>query len=109
MTGPLASLATNCGDRIGALSLYNTAVTDAGLKHLKQFRRLTTLSLASPTPIWINGKRVIPITDAGMAQLDLKNVVIMNLDGLPITDAGLKSPPDLPSLRSFAVNGQQVD
>ena len=105
----LASLAASYGDRIGALHLWNTGVTDDGLKHLKQFRNLTTLSLASPTPIWINGKRVIPITDAGMANLDLRNVVNLNLDGLPITDAGLKSLPDLPALRSLQLTGTQIE
>jgi hypothetical protein len=105
----LASLATNYGDRIGALQLFNTGVTDDGLKHLKEFRSLGTLSLASPTPIGINGKRVISITDAGMANLDVKNVVNLNLDGLPITDAGLKSLPDLPSLRSLQLTGTQIE
>jgi Leucine Rich repeat len=104
----LASLATNYGDRIGALHLFNTGVTDDGLTHLKEFRSLYTLSLASPTAIWINGNRVIPITDAGMANLDLKNVVNLNLDGLPITDAGLKSLPVLPSLRSLQLTGTQI-
>ena len=105
----LASLAANYGDRIGALHLFNTGVTDDGLKHLKEFRSLGTLSLSSPTPIWINGKRVIPITDAGMANLDLKNVVNLNLDGVPITDAGLKSLPDLPSLRSLQLTGTLIE
>jgi Leucine Rich repeat len=105
----LASLASNYGDRIGALHLFNTAVTDAGLKHLKQFPSLTSLGVSSPTPIWINGKRVIPITDAGIAQLDLKNVVILNLDGLRITDAGLKSLPDLPSLRILQLTGTKIE
>jgi hypothetical protein len=105
----LACLAANYADRIGALHISNTGVTDDGLKHLKQFRSLTTLSLSSPTPIWINGKRVIPITDAGMASLDLRNVVNLNLDGLPITDAGLKSLPDLPSLRILQLTGTKIE
>jgi hypothetical protein len=104
----LASLASNFGDRIGALHLYNTSVTDAGLKHLKQLRNLNTVSLFSPTPIWINGKRVIPIPDAGMAQLDLKNVVSLSLDG-PITDAGLQSLPDLPSLRTLQLTDTKIE
>lgn len=105
----LASLAANYGDRIGALHLWNTGVTDDGLKHLKQFRNLTSLSLASPGPMFVNGTRVIPITDAGMANLDLKYVVNLNLDGLPITDAGLKSLPDLPSLRSLQLTGTKIE
>ena len=31
--------------------------------------------------------------------LDLRNVVNLSLDGLPITDAGLESLPDMPSLK----------
>ena len=105
----LASLAANFGDRIGALHLWNTGVSDDGLKHLKQFRNLTALSLASPGPMWVNGKRITPITDAGMANLDLKNVVNLNLDGLPITDAGLKSLPELPSLRNLQLTGTKIE
>ena len=51
----------------------------------------------------------MPITDAGMANLDLKNVVNLNLDGLPITDAGLKSLPDLPSLRNLQLTGTKIE
>ena len=105
----LAVLAANYGDRIGALHLLSTGVTDDGLKHLKQFRNLTALSLFGPTRVWINGRRVIPITDAGMANLDLKYVVNLSLDGLPITDAGLKSLPDLPSLRSLQLTGTKIE
>jgi hypothetical protein len=105
----LASLAANFGGRIGALHLWNTGVSDDGLKHLKQFRNLTALSLASPGPMWVNGKRITPITDAGMANLDLKNVVNLNLDGLPITDAGLKSLPELPSLRNLQLTGTMIE
>jgi hypothetical protein len=102
----LAWLATNHGDRIGALHLNNTGVTDDGLKHLKRFRKLSRLDLASPTRVWVNGRRLTPITDAGMAHLDLPNLVSLNLDGLPITDAGLKSLPDLPSLSTLQVQGR---
>jgi hypothetical protein len=92
----LKRLATNHDDRIEALHLMNTGVTDDGLKHLKRFGNLRTLSLASPGPVWKNGKRLTQIADAGMAHLDLRNLVSLNLDWLPITDAGLKSLPDLP-------------
>jgi hypothetical protein len=69
---------------------------------------LTTVSLVSPTPIWINGKRVIPITDVGVAQLDLKHVVNLSLDGPSITDACLKSLPNMPSLRSCATASDRM-
>jgi Leucine Rich repeat len=105
----LASLATNYRDRIAALHLLDTAVTDDGLKHLREFRSLTALSLFRAGPIWINGKRVDPITDAGIANLDLKNVVNLSLDGVPITDAGLKSLPDLPSLRTLQLTGTKIE
>jgi hypothetical protein len=105
----LAHLATIYGDRIGALHLMNTGVTDEGLKHLKRFGRLRFLSLASPAPMWVKGKRWMPITDAGMARLDLPNLVNLNLDGLPITDAGIKSLPDLTSLQTLQLTGTQVE
>jgi hypothetical protein len=97
----LERLATNHGDHIAALNLMDTGVTDDGLKHLKRFGNLNSLFLASSSPRWANGKRLTPITDAGMANLDLPNVVNLSLDGLPITDAGLELLPYMPSLRSL--------
>jgi hypothetical protein len=94
----LARLATKYGDRIGALQLTDTGVTDDGLRHLKRFGNLRHLDLSSRAPAGLKAKRSAPITDAGMARLDLRNLVSLNLYGLPITDAGLKSLPDLPSL-----------
>lgn len=105
----LAALAAKHGDRIGALHLSNTGVTDDGLKQLKEFSNLDSVSLVSPAPILVNGTRVVPISDDGMANLELKNLVNLNLDGLPITDAGLKSLPDLPSLRSLRLMGTRIE
>jgi hypothetical protein len=105
----LARLAKNHGDRIGALHLMNTSVTDDGLRQLKQFGNLQSFNLMSPGPVWLNGKRLTPITDAGMAHLDLRSVVNLSLDGLPITDAGLKSLPDLPSLRMLQLTGTKIE
>jgi hypothetical protein len=104
----LAWLATNYANRIGSLHLMDTSVTDDGLRHLKRFGNLQYLNLASVAPAWANGKRLTPITDAGMAHLDLPNLVNLNLDGLPITDAGLKSMPDLPALNSLQLTGTNV-
>ena len=105
----LAYLATNHGDRIAALHLSKTSVTDDGLKHLKQFRNLNTFSLSSPATVWINGKQGLAITDAGMASLDLKSLVNLSLDGVPITDDGLKSLPDLPALRILQLTNTQIE
>jgi len=105
----LERLATNYGDRIGSLGLMDTSVTDDGLRHLKRFGSLTYLNLASVAPAWANGKRVTPITDAGMAHLDLPKLLILHLDGLPITDAGLKSLPDLPALNLLQLTGTNVE
>jgi Leucine Rich repeat len=102
-------LATEHGDRIGGLNLFDTSVTDDGLKHLKRFGNLRSLILMSSAPVWVNGKKMTPITDAGMAHLDLRNLVMLNLDGLPITDAGLKSLPDLPFLSTLQLTGSQVE
>jgi Leucine Rich repeat len=104
----LSRLATNYGDRIGALHLTDTSVTDDGLRHLKRFGNLRYLNLASVAPAWVKRKRLTPITDAGMAHLDLPNLVTLNLDGLPITDAGLKSLPNLPALNSLQLTGTNV-
>ena len=103
-----ARLATNYGDRIGALHLMDTSVTNDGLRHLKRFGNLSYLNLASIAQKWVNGKRLTPITDAGMAHLDLPNLVILLLDGLPITDAGLTSLPDLPALNLLQLTGTNV-
>jgi hypothetical protein len=104
-----AHLATKYGDRIGALHLTSTGVTDDGLRHLKRFGNLRHLNLASFAPVWVNGKRLTPITDAGMAHIDLPNLVSLNLDGLPITDAGLKALPDLPVLNTLQLTGTNVE
>jgi hypothetical protein len=104
----LERLATNHGDHIAALNLMDTGVTDDGLKHLKRFGNLNSLFLASSSPRWVNGKRLTPITDAGMANLDLPTVVNLSLDGLPITDAGLELLPYMPSLRSLQMTGTQI-
>ena len=105
----LARLATNHGDRIGSLYLMDTSVTDDGLRHLKRFGNLHHLILASMSPVRANGKRLMPITDAGMAHLDLPNLVSLNLYGLPITDAGLKLLPDLPFLNMLQLTGTKVE
>jgi len=105
----LARLATTHGDRIGSLHLMETGVTDDGLRHLKRFENLRYLNLGSFRPKWVNGKRVTPITDAGMVHLDLPSLVNLNLDGLPISDAGLKSLPDLPFLNTLQLTGTNVE
>lgn len=104
----LARLATTHGDRIEALHLMDTGVTDDGIRHLKRFGNLTYLNLASNAPRWVNGKRLTPITDAGLAHLDLRKLGDLNLSGLPITDAGLTSLPDLPALHNLQMADTQV-
>lgn len=104
----LARLATNHGDGIATLNLWDTSVTDDGLRHLKRFANLRNLGLASGAPTWLNGKRFTPITDAGMAHLDLPNLFSLMLDGQPITDAGLKALPNLPALSSLQLTGTKV-
>jgi hypothetical protein len=104
----LARLATKHGDRAEALHLIDTSVTDKGLLHLKTFRNLRSLSLASYAPAWVKAKQSSPITDAGMAHLEVRNLVNLNLHGLPITDAGLKSLPVMPYLRMLQLSETQV-
>jgi hypothetical protein len=104
----LARLAATHGDRIGVLDLTDTSVTDDGLRHLKRFGKLRHLNLASVAPAWANAKRLTPITDAGIAHLDLPNLLALRLHGLPISDAGLKSLPDLPALNSLQLTDTNI-
>jgi len=83
---------------LDSLRLTGTAVTDAGLVHLKGLTALRDLQLGNTR-----------ITDAGLAQLtgltDLRQLLLFNT---PITDAGLAHLKDLPRLVVLDVSGTKV-
>jgi hypothetical protein len=57
--------------QLTSLALYNSQVTDAGLKELKHLKQLTTLYLNNT-----------PVTDAGLKELkDLKQLTTLRLGG----------------------------
>ena len=68
------------GKPVTGVSLFTTAVTDAGLKELKDLKQLTTLDL--------DGTKV---TDAGLKELkDLKQLTSLNLMNTEqVTDDGV--------------------
>ena len=110
----LAHLADRHGDRITALLLQGTAVTDAGLAALARFPRLRQLAISQP-PVWTKaGAAPTPspgrITDAGMVHLGgLDSLTTLSLNYLPITDAGLAAIRDLPTLNSLYLHGTRVE
>jgi hypothetical protein len=85
-----------------------TAVTDQGLRHLKRFKNLRSLTLFD-VPAWQRAKRAPSSTGAGLAHLDLPGLVALHIDGFPITDATLDAMPDLPSLSMLQLTGTNVE
>jgi uncharacterized membrane protein/YHS domain-containing protein/mono/diheme cytochrome c family protein len=79
----------NVAPNLRWLDLSGTAVTDAGLGHLRQMGNLARLHLERTR-----------ITDAGITNLeDLSNLEYLNLYGTGITDAGLETLQNLPKLK----------
>src|ERR687884_2273610 len=63
--------------QLTSLALYNSQVTDAGLKEIADLKQLTTL--------YLNNLRV---TDAGLKELrDFKKLTTLALCNAPVTDA----------------------
>jgi Leucine-rich repeat (LRR) protein len=78
---------------LGSLTLYRTAVTDAGLQALTAIKTLTTLDLGSTK-----------ITDAGLKELaGLPALERLTLNGTQITGAGLKELTALKKLGSLSL------
>jgi hypothetical protein len=72
-----------------ALSLAESAVSDAGLKHLKRLKNLTAL--------YLNG---VKVTDSGLKDLsELKNLTYLGLELTHVTDAGIKELKELKNLQ----------
>ncbi|MHB1035666.1 MAG: leucine-rich repeat domain-containing protein [Pirellulales bacterium] len=84
--------------RLTHLDLDATAVTDAGLLHLKNLENLKVLSLHAS-----------PITGKGLAQLSrLRNLTVLDLSGTNVTDAELEHLNGLTNLRSLSLVGTKV-
>src|SRR5205085_650333 len=80
------------------LDLYGTAVTDAGLKELKELQSLQTLVL------WRT-----KVTNAGLKELkDLKSLKVLDLKETKVTDAGLKELKQLKSLQTLDLRFTKV-
>src|SRR5262249_44844721 len=78
------------GKPVVGVVLSNTAVTDAGLKELKELKNLVFLSLSDTG-----------VTDAGLKELkELKSLEALVLNDTLVTDAGLKELKELKSLQT---------
>ncbi len=104
----LASLTRDHADRIVGLQLFDTAITDNGLRHLKELPYLSDLMLMSNRGFPSAPAPPSLITDAGIAYLDLPNLRSLNLSGLPITDQGIKSLAGLSNLRTLYLSRTKV-
>jgi hypothetical protein len=79
--------------------LDGATVTDAGLKELMPFKKLSTLVLSDT-----------PVTDEGMKDLArLTNLTSLNLNGTKVTDAGIQHLAPLKNLSWFGVPEQTTD
>jgi hypothetical protein len=104
------------------LDLYNTEVTDDGLKELSNLRNLTTLNLSRTnvtdaglkelanlknlTTLYLHETKV---TNVGMKELaKLKNLTVLNLGDTKVTDAGVKELANLKSLTTLDLSHTEV-
>jgi len=88
-----------CLDEVSGLTLRNTQVTDAGLKHIQHLQYLRYLSVA--------GTRV---SDKGLESLRcLPNLTSLDLRRTEITGAGLESLTEAGCLSSLALADTTVD
>ena len=108
--------------RLRVLSLDNTQVSDAGLKHLADLASLQTLNLentqvsdaglkhlanlASLQYLWLDNTQV---SNAGLKHLaNLASLQYLWLDNTQVSDAGLKHLADLASLQQLWLQNTQV-
>ena len=83
---------------LAVLDLYNTAVTDTGLAHLAGLTGLTALSLYNTA-----------VTDAGLVHLkELKGLTYLNLSGTAVTDAGLAHLKDCKGVKKLHLSRTKV-
>ena len=86
------------GKPVVAVVLYNTRVTDVGLKELTGLKHLRALNLNDTT-----------VTDVGLKEVkELKSLQLLDLGHTKITDAGLKELKELKNLQWLALYGTKV-
>jgi hypothetical protein len=83
------------GNPVRTVYLPGDKVTDASLKELKAFEKLTTLKLDGATKV----------TDDGLKEVaSLKKLEELGLGNTKVTDAGLKHLADLKELKSLSLS-----
>ena len=76
------------------LYLDRTKVRGPGLAHLSSLRQLRTLNLSGSA-----------VTDQGLSYLSGSRVLRLSLDGVPLSEEGLKALTAMPSLWSLEIRG----
>jgi hypothetical protein len=108
----LARFVKRYGDQVWGLSLANTSVTDAGLRHLADLHHIKKLAIGNTDPRQgLPGADLSPtkVTDLGLIHLNsLTTLSSLHLGRLPITDAGLDAVKDLPNLGGLYLDRTRV-
>jgi hypothetical protein len=100
------------GDRIDALCLWNTPVSNEGLRYLARAPRLSRLELGNNPLRRATRKEPFrsPITDLGLEHLEgLPALKTLLLTDVGITDAGLSCLPAIPALESLRLAQTKVE
>jgi hypothetical protein len=80
------------------LDLSFSKITNAGLKHVAEFKQLQTLKLY-----------LTPIGDAGLMELaGLQQLQTLDLNSTKVSDQGLKELARLPRLHTLSLGGTKV-
>ena len=81
-----------------SLSLSNTQVSDAGLRHIAGLTNLKLLHLQNTQ-----------VSDAGLEHIEgLRNLIFLYLDDTKVSDAGLEQLEKLTNLKMLYLNNTQV-
>jgi hypothetical protein len=107
----LESIAERYGTKIVVLRLFQSRVTDAGLRHLSAMTRLSELFISGDyRPRRPIGSSDPVISAAGLIQLGrITSLEKLTLGNLPITDADLEGIKDLPSLTCLSLITTKVE
>ena len=95
---PTGELTSADLSKVTRLYLYETQITDEGLKDVAMLKNLTNL--------YLNNTQ---ITDAGLKEVvKLQNLTLLVLAGTPITDAGLKDVAKLKNLTNLSLADTKI-